>query len=65
MEIICPAGALMKFWAGLYTEIDRKTLEGVNTMLNATMEILTTKRSKVTIEAEGLNDNQDGGQFME
>jgi hypothetical protein len=34
LEIICHAGALMKFWAGLYAEGDKKALEeGANLML--------------------------------
>jgi hypothetical protein len=40
LEIICHAGALMKFWAGMYLELDKKALEdGVNMMLKVAMDI--------------------------
>lgn len=51
VEIICHAGAVMKFWAGLYAEMDMKEMEeGVNTMLKVAMDILATKESKVTLK---------------
>jgi len=49
LEIVCHAGALMKFWTGLFAEMDNEALEnGVNTMLKVAMEILASKRSKMS-----------------
>lgn len=47
MEIVCHAGALMKFWIGVFAELDREKLEeGVNSMLKVALEILASKRYK-------------------
>lgn len=41
VEILCHAGALMRFWACLYAEVDREMLiNGVNTMLRVAVELL-------------------------
>ena len=59
-EIICHAGALMKFWAGLFAEVDREMLEeGVNAMMKIAMNILTSKRSKTSL-AQDKQDMSDG-----
>jgi hypothetical protein len=64
LEIICHAGALMKFWAGLYPELDKKELEkGVDLMLKVAMNILASKKSKSSAEDEEMQDNQDGGRL--
>ena len=45
IEIICYACTLMRYWTGLYAEVDREMLiNGVNTMLRVATEILTSKR---------------------
>jgi len=47
IEIICHACALMRFWTGLYAEVEREMLiNGVNTMLKVAAKILAPK-SKV------------------
>jgi len=46
IEILCHAGALMQYWAGLYTEVERKMLiNGVNTMLKVATDLLLQKKS--------------------
>jgi hypothetical protein len=44
IEIICHAGTLMRFWTGLYAEVDREMLiNGVNTMLQVAARLLLPK----------------------
>jgi hypothetical protein len=63
MEIICHAGALMKFWAGLYPELDKEALEeGVNVMLKVAMDILAAKKIKLSGTGDEPQDNRNGGQ---
>lgn len=53
----------MKFWAGMYLELDKKALEdGVNMMLKVAMDILAAKKIKLSGTDDELQDNQDGGQ---
>ena len=41
IEIICHAGALMRFWIGLYAQVDRMMhVNGVNTMLKVASDLL-------------------------
>lgn len=62
IEIVCHAGALMKFWAGLYADLDKEALEdGVNTMLKVAYDTLTKKKSKVDPDEEDLEEKQGGG----
>jgi hypothetical protein len=45
IEIICHAGTLMRFWTGLYAEVDRRMLiNGVNTMLKVASGLLLPQR---------------------
>lgn len=54
IEIVYHARALMRFWAGLYQEVDKKTVEdGVNLMLKVAMKILAEKHAP--------DANDDGG----
>jgi hypothetical protein len=47
VDIICHAGALMKFWTRLFAEMDRATLEeGIDTMVKIAVGLLTSKRSR-------------------
>lgn len=44
IEIICHAGALMRFWTGLFLEMDRAMLiDGANTMLKVATEIFISQ----------------------
>ena len=44
IEILCHAGALMRFWTGLYAEVDKEMLiNGVNTMLREATRLLLPK----------------------
>jgi hypothetical protein len=44
IPIICHACALMNYWAGLYSEVDKKILEaGVNSMMQITMRFCWTR----------------------
>jgi hypothetical protein len=53
----------MKFWAGLYLELDRGALEeGVNVMLKAAIDILAAKKIKISCADEDPQDNHNGGQ---
>lgn len=63
LEVICHAGTLIKFWAGLYAEADKKALEdGANLMLKLAMDILVNKKPKLEIQENGNQDAQDGDQ---
>jgi hypothetical protein len=63
MEIIFHVGALMNFWTGLYPELDREALEeGVNMMLKVAIDILATKKIKMSGADEDPQDNHNGGQ---
>lgn len=43
----------MKFWAGLYSEMDKEVLkEEVNTMLKLVMDILASKKSYLGLYSE-------------
>ena len=45
IEIICHAGALMRFWIGLYAQVDRMMhVNGVNTMLKVASDLLLPQR---------------------
>lgn len=47
LEIICHACALMKFWSGLYAEMDQEQLvEGANTMLRVAKEVLASQTAR-------------------
>jgi hypothetical protein len=60
LEIICHAGALMKFWAGLYAEADKEALkEGANLMLKLAMDILNTKEPNLETKEDEAQDGQD------
>ena len=44
IEIICYASTLMRYWTGIYAEVDRDMLvNGINTILRVATEILTSK----------------------
>ena len=44
IEILCHAGALMRFWAGLYAKVDKEMLvNGVNTMLRVVARFILSK----------------------
>jgi hypothetical protein len=62
IEIIYHMCALMKYWAGLYSEADKKQLEdGVNTMLQIANQIL--KRQKRDADKTRLlQDGDSNGQ---
>jgi hypothetical protein len=46
IEILCHAGALMRFWTGLYAEVEREMLiNGVNTMLREAARLLLPKNT--------------------
>jgi hypothetical protein len=46
VEIICHAGALTRFWAGLYADVEREMLiNGVNTMLREATRLILTKNN--------------------
>lgn len=48
VEIICHACALMRYWTGLYAEMDReKLIERVNTMLRVAGENLTSQHAEM------------------
>jgi len=54
----------MKFWAGLYAEVDKKALEeGASLMLKLAVDILATKKPKMETKGEEAQDYQDGDQF--
>lgn len=62
LEIICHAGALMKFWAGLYIGLDREELEaGVNSMLKPAMDMLANKKNKMAVKEEDHQGDHGGG----
>ena len=55
LEIICHAYALMKYWAGLFAEIDREQLEeGVATMMRAATELLANQQRGRSWTSAGL-----------
>lgn len=63
MEIICHVGALMKFWVGLYLELDKKALEdGVNVMRKVAMDIPAAKKIKLSGAGDEPQDSRNGGQ---
>ena len=46
VEILCHPGALMRFWTGLYAEVDKEMLvNGVNTMLRVAARLILTKNN--------------------
>lgn len=45
IQIICHAGALMRFWTGLYADVEKMLINGVNTMLKVAAELLLPKKS--------------------
>ena len=50
----------MKFWAGLFAEVDREMLEeGVTAMMKIAMNILTSKQSKTSLALD-KQDMSDG-----
>jgi hypothetical protein len=51
----------MKYWAGLYSEADKKQLEGVNTMLQIANQILK-RQKKDDGNARLLQDGDPDGQ---
>lgn len=47
LEIVCHACALMKYWVGLFADMDQDQLvEGANTMLRVAKEILATQTAR-------------------
>jgi len=66
LEIICHVGALMKFWAGLYAEVDKEAMEeGANLMLKLALDILAAKKPKLETKGNEIQEYQDGDQFKE
>ena len=63
IEIICHAGALMRFWTGLYAEVDRRMLiNGVNTMLKVASNILLPQNpAEDQYKRLKQDDRPDGG----
>lgn len=44
IQIICHAGALMRYWIGLYAEVEKEMLiNGVNKMLKVAADLLLPK----------------------
>jgi hypothetical protein len=64
IEIICHAGALMKFWAGIYEEVERKMMvNGVNTMLKVAADLLLPRHQPDDQPKRLKQDNgRDGDQ---
>jgi len=59
IEILCHAGALMRFWTGLYAEVDKEMLiNGVNTMLREATRLLLPK-SRVEDRMKRLKSGDD------
>jgi hypothetical protein len=60
VDIICHAGALMKFWTGLFAEMDRATLEeGIDTMVKIAVGLLTSKRSRPSQASDDQTTGDD------
>lgn len=62
LEIICHACALMKFWAGLFAELEQEQLvEGANTLLRVAKEILATQTARqvnqLLLQDDGRSDH--------
>jgi hypothetical protein len=52
----------MKLWACLYPELDKEALEeGVNVMLKVVIDILASKKTKLSGKGNDVQENQDGG----
>lgn len=64
LEIICHACALMRYWVGLFAEMDQEQLvEGANTMLKVAQEILATQTARQVDQLllqDGGEPDQDG-----
>lgn len=62
IEILCHAGALMKFWTGLCSEAEKEVLiDGVNAMLKIATELLFPKEEMVVkrLKQEKHQDQDD------
>lgn len=58
VQIICHACALMKYWTGLFADINREELEdGVNTMLKVALDILVAKSGKQSTRGTSRSDD--------
>lgn len=65
LEIICHTCALMKYWAGLYNELDQAQLvEGAELMLKVAKEVLATQTVRqvnlLLLQKDDQDQDQDG-----
>jgi hypothetical protein len=60
VEILCHTGALMRFWAGLYADVDKEMLiNGVNTMLRVAARLILTKNSADGVKRSKVGEEDD------